>query len=81
MLIQVARSFKIKEKWQRWGSREEFYDSCLACIFSGRVALLYPNFPKTTKKAPNSTVKGVHDIDATIRMRILEYYSTCAPEI
>ncbi len=35
---------------------------------------------ETSKKATNPTVKGVRDIDAIIRMRILENHSSCAPE-
>ncbi len=41
---------------------------------------IHSNFPETTKKATHPTVKGVRDIDATIRKRILENHSSCAPE-
>ncbi len=42
------------------------------------VALYQPEtrlaFPKTAQKSPNSVVEGVHIVDVTLRMRILETY-------
>ncbi len=47
---------------------------------SDKAAVTHSNFPVTTKKAANPTVKCVRDIDATIRMRILENHNSCVPE-
>ncbi len=40
----------------------------------------HPNFLNTSKKPLTSAAKGVRDVDATLRMRILETYSSCAAE-
>ncbi len=48
------------------------------------VALYQPqtllNVPSTAKKPPNSILKGLRNVDVTLRMLILETYNSCAVE-